>query len=140
MNAVGYSDRLDLRGPDEVADLAKHYSMALRQGRLHFKLSDGSTLEGKIDEKHMQDPRVVGRCLDLASAYKQLPLHPRDRCCAVLSVFNLEKDQCELYISNVLPFGATGSVVGFNRVARALQKLLIKLIGVTCTNYFDDYP
>eukprot|EP00971_Amphidinium_carterae_P167772 3324211-Amphidinium_carterae.2 len=32
------------------------------------------------------------------------------------------------------------SVDVFNRVARALHRLMVRLLGVTTTNYFDDYP
>eukprot|EP00971_Amphidinium_carterae_P111592 2209986-Amphidinium_carterae.1 len=70
----------------------------------------------------------MGCCTDLKSAYKQLALSPRDRHCAVLSVYCPEDGVCKWFVSNVLPFGATGAVVGFNRVARAVHWLALRLL------------
>ena len=44
------------------------------------------------------------------------------------------------FISKVLPFGATGAVMGFDRIARALRDLMRKLLFLPVVNYFDDFP
>ena len=114
----GTPEKLDLGGVDEVVALATAWIRRL-SGRCKG---------------------LVGRCLDLKSAYKQIPLSRRDRPNAVLAVFNPDEGQVSFFISAVLPFGATGSVMSFNRVARALRDLMQKLFMLPVVNYFDDFP
>ena len=45
-----------------------------------------------------------------------------------------------LFLSPALPFGAVASVYAFNRVARALRAVFVRFLGLSVTNYFDDYP
>ena len=83
--------------------------------------------------------KLRGRCLDLKSAYKQIHLNGTDRQNAVLTVLEPDTNEVKFFISNVLPFGATGSVMSFNRVARALRDLMRKLLWLPIANYFDDF-
>eukprot|EP00971_Amphidinium_carterae_P214638 4259764-Amphidinium_carterae.1 len=62
--------------------------MALAGDSFELQLSDGSKIGGKVHSSFTHNKRLLGRCLDLASPYKQLPLHPRDRCNAAISVYN----------------------------------------------------
>ena len=39
-----------------------------------------------------------------------------------------------------LPFGATGAVVGFNRLSRALRAVIARYLAVTVTTLYDDVP
>jgi len=84
-------------------------------------------------------PKLRGGCLDLKSAYKQIYLNKADKQNAVLTVLDPKEDEVRFFISNVLPFGATGSVMAFNRVARALRDLMRKLLMLPVVNYFDDF-
>ena len=50
-------------------------------------------------------------------------------------------NQCRTFFTmNSLPFGATSSVYAFNRVAKSLWFLMVRLGSVWTTQYFDDFP
>ena len=59
---------------------------------------------------------------------------------AVIKIFNFDLGKDELYLTDVLPFGASAAVFGFNRFARAIQRIGIRLFFILWTNFFDDYP
>ena len=50
------------------------------------------------------------------------------------------KSKPVFFIFNALPFGATGSVYSFNRVAKSLWHAMVSLGGVWTTQYYDDFP
>ena len=115
----GTPEKLDLGGIDEVVALATAWTRRLK------------------DEPNRE---LLGRCLDLKGAYKQIALARKDRPNAVLAVYNPEDGSVQFFISNVLPFGATGAVMGFNRIARALRDIMQKVLMIPVVNYFDDFP
>ena len=45
-----------------------------------------------------------------------------------------------LFISQVLPFGASASVYGFNKIVRAIHRVGTLLFGLVWSNYYDDFP
>ena len=81
----------------------------------------------------------LGRCVDLAKAYKQLAVPRAQRHLVVLCHHN-DQGQPVYYISESLPFGAEGSVYGFVRLSRALSFLINEAILVPSSVYFDDFP
>ena len=115
----GTPEKLDLGGVDEVVALAAAWVRKL---------------------KETPDRSLLGRCLDLKGAYKQIALARKDRANAVLAVFNPELGAVQFFVSNVLPFGATGAVMGFNRVSRALRDIMQRVLMIPVVNYFDDFP
>ena len=83
----------------------------------------------------------MGKCFDLASAYKQFAVSDADAACSVIAVPRPEDPrQVAYFVARALPFGASGSVVGFNRAAAGFKACLPKILGVPVGNYFDDYP
>ena len=44
------------------------------------------------------------------------------------------------FVSEALPFGASASVYSFNRVARVMHAIGVRLFSLTRTNYYDDFP
>ena len=88
-----------------------------------MKLSDGTKLEGRVHPSLGVDGarKMVVRILDLKSAYKQVLVHPSSRWLSVIAVFNPETGRVELYVTEVLPFGATAAVYGFGRLSVALR-------------------
>ena len=65
-------------------------------------------------------PRVLGRCYDLKSAYKQFAVHPFDRKHLRMAVRSSSDEALKLIGFNALPFGAVGSVAGFLRISLAV--------------------
>ena len=139
--AYGTPEKLDLGGVDEVVALASQWLKAARTD-VEITLSSGQVLRGRLrPELKEEDAReLVGRCLDLKSAYKQVALRPSDQANAVLSVYDPDSDCVKFFLSKVLPFGATGAVMGFNRAARAIRDILQSLFSLPVVNYFDDFP
>ena len=76
----------------------------------------------------------------MVSAYKFYPLHPYDRARLRIAVKDVESGGVAVYGSNVLVFGATGSVAGFLRVSAAIWKVGHAGGAVPWTAYFDDFP
>ena len=84
--------------------------------------------------------RLVGKTIDLVSAYKFYPVHPLDRQHLRIGVFDTDNMTPRVYGTNVLPFGATGSVAGFLRISAALWHTGVRDMGLGWCAYFDDFP
>ena len=81
----------------------------------------------------------VAKCLDLAKAYKQLPVASCHRDLAVIMVEE-EDGSHSFYLSNSLMFGSTSAVFAFNRVSRSIWWLLTKVLHIPCSHFYDDFP
>lgn len=66
-----------------------------------------------------ENTNLLGRCLDLKQAYKQLARHPADSWASVLAVLNPGDSKVYFFEAVALPFGSVSSVLAFNRVATA---------------------
>ncbi|CAE7424313.1 unnamed protein product [Symbiodinium sp. CCMP2592] len=84
--------------------------------------------------------KLVGKTIDLVSAYKFYPVHPLDRQHLRIGVFDTDSKRARIYGTNVLPFGATGSVAGFLRVSAAVWHTGVRDMGLGWCAYFDDFP
>jgi hypothetical protein len=82
--------------------------------------------------------QLVGRTLDLKSAYRQLPVADSSGWCSVLAVFI--DGRVKYYQQRALPFGSVASVVAFNRFSRFLWRCAVQLGKIPLTNYVDDFP
>lgn len=134
--------KLDLPGIDGVAILARTFVEGVQSdGRVSFKLSDNSVLSGVLHPSLDLDRArsLRGRTLDLDAAYKQVLTAKSSRWCSALAIENPQGEK-ELFISNVLPFGASAAVYAFNRLARALHIIGERLFGLVWSNYYDDFP
>ena len=70
-----------------------------------------------------QSTKLMGKTYDLVSAHKFFPVHPLDCEHVRLGVFDVERGEPAVFGTNVLTFGATGSVAGFLRVSNAIRHL-----------------
>ena len=139
--AFGSSDKLDLRTLDEFAAACRLWARAVMQGHVSITMSDGRVLEGKVHGAWSVagGSRPLITTLDLKAAYKQIPLAPSSRPLAVVSLPHPESREPAFFTSCALPFGASASVLHFNRVSRLLWRLGLELL-LFWSNYFDDYP
>ena len=85
-------------------------------------------------------PRLVGRCLDLNSAYKQFGVREEDAQWLCLVVMNPANKNLLYLGTNSLPFGAVGSVCGSLRISTSLWALGLRLLSLLWCSYYDDYP
>ena len=141
-SAYSPQEKLDLRTLDHMSWMALTLSRCIWFDKaVRFNLSDGSVLQGPVHEawtsKDIGD--IVTKTVDLKSAYKQYAISPGDRKRAVIVVKSGEKGPPMGFVGSVLPFGASASVLAFNRISRLLWRILVEA-GVMCSAYFDDYP
>ena len=142
-SSYGSLESVNLGGIDEVAALSKLFLDIVDDERcVKTILGTGAVLVGKLHASLTLDQArdLVGRTLDLKAAYKQLAINPNSLKHAVLAIHNPVTGQCELFVQKALPFGASASVLSFNRCSRAIYRIGSSLLGLTWTNYFDDFP
>ena len=83
--------------------------------------------------------KIVGKTYDLTLAYKQFGISAGDRDLLRIATWNPEVNAVALLGVNALPFGATGSVTSFRRVAMAVWFLGVRCLDLVWTCFFDDY-
>ena len=140
--AFASTSKLDLGGVDEIAVLARTMLECVQDDRtVILRLSDGTELRGELSlELDVAEARlIVGRTLDLESAYKQCLVAKTSLWASVLAIANPSGVR-ELFLSHALPFGACSSVYAFNRIARSLHVIGIRLFGLIWCNFYDDFP
>ena len=138
--AYGSASYLALHDTDYVAAFLQFISLVLaNRESVVVPLTNGDVLRGSWHGEFSECPKLLGRCVDLSKAYKQIAVAPTSRKFAVLG----HRTQCggwAFYISNSLPFGASSSVFAFNKVSRGLWHLLTHQMGCLTTVFFDDFP
>jgi hypothetical protein len=142
-SCYGKSNHLDLGGTDEIAVIVRTILESVSaSGWVVVTLSDGTRLEGSLHESWEQEGarRITGRTLDLQNAYTQLLVALSSPWAAVVKVHNADLGVDELYVSEVLPFGAAASVYIFSRFARSLRIMGSCLMSFIWSHFFDDYP
>ena len=126
-STVTCHEKIDLEGIDHICATARHFLGAWdRDNGRQCWLSES-------------DHQLLGRCLDLKQAYKQLVRHPEDRWVSVLAVVCPTDGEVYFFEAVALPFGAISSVLAFNRVARSMRTILSRLFKLVVTNFFDDF-
>ena len=83
--------------------------------------------------------RLLLKSWDLHKAYKNLPLSGKALEDSFLSVFDPDLPGARLFHQKVLPFGSRHSVHGFCRVSLGLWKILVRLLWVHISVFFDDF-
>ncbi|CAE7211512.1 SLC24A2 [Symbiodinium sp. CCMP2592] len=138
----GCFERVTLKALDEICWLCMQVCRAAKSsGFLDFELSTGERLKGRLHTAWNDPDRVRPHCktYDLQAAYKQLALHPSERSKSIILLREPGSQAVKAFVCNTLPFGASASVMQFNRVALFLQRVLWDLrVAVTC--YYDDFP
>ena len=142
-SAYSCYNRLQLMDMDSVVSLSHTILQTLAcngKGTFSIPLSTGEILEGSVHRAWGRNCALVGRTLDLTAAYKQLAVSPDQPFVRVLTAYDPNRKVPAFFLINALPFGATSSVYGFNRVAKSLWHIMVSLGAVWTTQYFDDYP
>ena len=140
-SAYSSYNKLQLMDMDSVVAMVHLILQSIHgKGRFCLRLSTGRLLEGMVHRDWRQQPSMLGRTLDLKSAYKQLAVDPTQNLVRALVAYNPAEQAPSFFILNALPFGATGSVYSFNRVAKSLWHLMVCMGNVLTTQYYDDYP
>ena len=115
---TGLQERLKIFGIDDIAALIA-YSLDTCGGEVH--------------------PTLLGKTMDLKSAYKQFGICSSDRERIRVATRHPTTSELVLLMVNALPFGATGSVSGFLRVSMFLWFLGMMGARLAWTCFYDDY-
>jgi len=83
--------------------------------------------------------QLLGRALDLASAYRQLAVAEDSYDVAFLSIFDPNTKEAALYQQVALPFGSVTAVNAFIRCSRFLQWAASHCLKLPMSCYFDDF-
>ena len=83
---------------------------------------------------------MVGRTLDLKSAYKQFPVADDQVPYNIICCWDPVSSRPAIFEQYTLPFGAVAAVVNFNRIARLLWEILADKLVLIILNFYDDYP
>ena len=132
---------VDLGGIDEVVAIARTLARAAHDGGA-FEIIDerGGIWAGTVHPAwHGAGDKVLGCCLDLVAAFRQVPRAVAHAPFTIISVLDPGAKAMRLFELKALAFGQMAAVYSFNRVARAIDAVLAHL-GVVCSNYVDDYP
>ena len=142
--ALSTCEKLSLMDTDDMASLVKLIMESISENDKHFAfaLGNGVTLRGKVHKDWFKDGRFLwkGKTTDLEAAYKNLCGSAATKWASVLAVFNPNSQKAELYVSDVLMFGSTAAVYGFNRVARGIWHIAVAKFNLLLTQFYDDFP
>eukprot|EP00435_Cladocopium_sp_Y103_P062973 s66_g24.t1 len=140
-SAVTCHEKIDLEGIDNICATARFFFGASDGDSSWYVPSAEGVEHGALADqwKGSAGSDLMGRCLDLRHAYKQLARHPADSWAAILAVLNPEDGQVYFFEAVALPFGSVSSVLAFNRAARAIRTILSRLFRLVVTNFFDDF-
>ena len=87
---------------------------------------------------HSALPQVVGRTYDLKSAYKQFGVDEFHHKHCRIGVRSPDGSVSQFSVG-ALPFGATGSVASFLRIAASVSFIAMTGLDIVLTNFFDDF-
>ena len=132
-------DKISLKTMDHVAWAAmiicKH---SIHTRAMQFALKTRERLYGEVHSDWQEGCNLKSTTLDLRSAHKQLPLHKSDVNKAVVTLRHPSCNKAVHFTMNTLPFGASASVLHFNRVSVLLWALGCHL-NLVWASYYDDY-
>lgn len=129
--------KLQLMDIDSLACVIALISQALVDKCIKLDLETNETIGGNVASEVLQES-WQGRTLDLAKAYKQVPITPASRRLCIIG--HQIKKEWQFYTTNVMPFGAVASVYAFNRISRSIHHILTSFLSAVCTVFYDDFP
>ena len=83
--------------------------------------------------------QLVGKTVDLSSAYRQLGISPGSKWVSYIAVYDPNSKSPKIFSMKALPFGASRSVYSFLRVAHSLWWLGATALHFIWSSFFDDF-
>ena len=139
-SAYGTSNKLVLFDVDTLVALSIQIAKALANPKDPLLLMDGTVVNMDVSKAWSRPFRLVGRTLDLQSAYKQIGPYMDHLWNRVIMVYNPDLKGPSFFISSALMFGSTAAVYAFNRVSRSIWHILTHQLNLWMTVYYDDFP
>lgn len=141
--SFGLAQGLDEKGHKKFRRIDDHTAsganrVALRKQKVPMTMIDYvAVLVRELAARGVEDINLASD--DMKSAYRQIPLSPRDVRYAITGVWNPHREEVELYHMHGQPFGAGHAVPNFCRVAEWISRVIIRLFEVICDHFFDDF-
>eukprot|EP00435_Cladocopium_sp_Y103_P026862 s4451_g6.t1 len=140
-STVTCHEKIDLEGIDRICSTARFSLGAMREESMwcmpHFEGVQTGELADAWKNALARD--LLGRCLGLRQAYKQLVRHPEDSWASILAVVNPQDGAVYFFEAIAFPHGSVSSVLAFNRAAKALRMILARVFKLVVTIFFDDF-
>ena len=137
-------DRISLDSTDEILAVAKTWIELMDQatkngGTFWARWQNGEVTSHEMhkDFEKKENQRLMGTCVDLESAYRQLAVREDQKKYAVIG--HSKEAKTHYFVQHALAFGASANVLHFNRAARSLNYLAHEIAGSVVTNFFDDF-
>ncbi len=140
-SAFSSSNKLQLMDVDVLVALVMCALKAVgktEHDRLH--LSSGEVVPLKVSQQWGGHLNLLGRTLDLESAYKQAAPKPDQLWARFIAVYNPTTGGPSFFSTAALMFGSTASVYAFNRLSRSLWHIQTSLFSIWSTVFYDDFP
>ena len=75
---------------------------------------------------------------DMKNAYRQCPIAPYQRRCAVVAFWDEASEQIQFIVPNGLPVGLSSAVLNFHRTPVLLTAVARRMTGCAAAYFFDD--
>ena len=139
-SAFGQSEKVQLHDADLFVAMVRVLDDICAGHLTRLILADGSVVDVKLHADWRSAPRMLGRTLDLSSAYKQVAVASSDLWLAGGVVWDPYREKPCFFAQRSLPFGSASSVHAFTRCSKAIWKLGIEKFKILWSVYFDDFP
>ena len=138
--AFASSSYLALQDTDFIIGFLRFFMWVVNNNEeVVVPLTDGTVLRGPWHSTTKDRPPLLGRCVDLSKAYRQVAIAGDSLRHGVLG-YQTEREGWKYYTTRSLPFGASASVFAFNKVSRALWHILVHGLNMLSSVFYDDYP
>lgn len=136
----GLQQRDKVRVIDDFSIAAVNHTTGLQERLKIFGIDDvAALLAYSMDTcEDVQHPVMLGKTMDLKSAYKQFGICSADRERIRVATCEPSTHNLILLLVNALPFGATGSVSGLLRVSMFLWFLGMMGLRLAWTCFYDN--
>jgi hypothetical protein len=139
-------DKLELHDIDDAVMILRTIHDAVKSrnplGEFCITAINGHSVSGKSSSLNNESNLLdwVGKTFDLKAAYKNLFTHDDDRWFTIIVLRDPTSKEARFFLQDALPFGATGSVIAFNRCSKLIWAIACHELRVLWLSYFDDYP
>lgn len=140
----GLQQGLDNQGRKKFRRIDDHTAgwvnlAAKRMQRIEMANVDYIATMVKAFTKSLPSRKLVIGTADMKAAYRQVPLAESDIPAAVTAIYDPTEGEVKLREMYGQPFGAGHAVPNFYRVAEWFCRLIVRLYGIQCDHFFDDY-
>jgi hypothetical protein len=136
-------EKLDLHTVDDALSVLKTIFESLQSdGTVAVRRLHGNPIITKLHPSLSTKDALSwkGKTFDLKAAYKNLATKNEENWFAIVVLWSPEHRSRKFFTQTAIPFGATGSVIGFNRYSRFLWAVAAHELKIVWLSYFDDYP